>query len=120
MTATHVPIATTVPHDAEADVAHEVVLEVRDLEVRYGGVAAVRELDLDIGANEITAVIGPSGCGKSTFLRSLNRMHDLVPGATVLGSIRYHGQDLYDPRIDPAVVRRRIGMVFQRPNPFPK
>jgi phosphate transport system ATP-binding protein len=98
----------------------EVVFEVRELEVRYGGLPAVRGLDLDIAANEITAVIGPSGCGKSTFLRSLNRMHDLVPGAAVLGSVRYHGQDLYDPRIDPAVVRRRIGMVFQRPNPFPK
>ena len=81
---------------------------------------AVREVDLDIAANEITAFIGPSGCGKTTVLRCLNRMHDLTPGAQVLGRVTYHGENLYGPKVDAAEVRRRIGMVFQKPNPFPK
>jgi phosphate transport system ATP-binding protein len=100
--------------------AREIVFEIRNLAVRYGGALAVRDVTLDIAANEITAVIGPSGCGKSTFIRCLNRMNDLVAGATVEGLVRFHGEDLYDQRVDPATVRRRIGMVFQRPNPFPK
>ncbi len=75
---------------------------------------------IDIAANEITAFIGPSGCGKTTVLRSLNRMHDITPGAEVLGKVTYHGEDLYGAKVDPAEVRRRIGMVFQKPNPFPK
>jgi phosphate transport system ATP-binding protein len=77
-------------------------------------------IDLSIAANEITAFIGPSGCGKTTVLRCLNRMNDLIPSARVLGAVRYHGVDLYGPRIDPVEVRRRMGMVFQKPNPFPK
>jgi phosphate transport system ATP-binding protein len=100
--------------------AREIVFEIRDLEVRYSGHTAVREVDLDIAANEITAFIGPSGCGKTTVLRVLNRMHDITPGAKVLGRITYHRQDLYGPKVDAAEVRRRIGMVFQKPNPFPK
>jgi len=98
----------------------EIVFQVRYLEVRYGGLAAVAGVNLDIAANEVTAIIGPSGCGKSTLLRCFNRMNDLVPSASVRGSVAYHGQDLYGSGVDPVEVRRRIGMVFQKPNPFPK
>ncbi|MCC6338414.1 MAG: phosphate ABC transporter ATP-binding protein [Acidimicrobiia bacterium] len=98
----------------------EVVLDVRGLSVSYGDRVAVRGVDLRIARNQVTAVIGPSGCGKSTFLRSLNRMNDLVPACRVDGSVTFHGIDLYDPGVDPVEVRRRIGMVFQKPNPFPK
>jgi phosphate transport system ATP-binding protein len=98
----------------------EIVFELRYLEVRYGGLAAVAGVSLDIAANEVTAIIGPSGCGKSTLLRCLNRMNDLVPSASVRGVVAYHGQDLYGAGVDPVEVRRRIGMVFQKPNPFPK
>ncbi len=86
----------------------------------YGPVAAVDGLDLEVHRGELLAVLGPSGCGKTTLLRSLNRMHDLIPGVRVEGSLRYQGDDLYGPGVDPVVVRRLIGMVFQRPNPFPK
>jgi phosphate transport system ATP-binding protein len=98
----------------------EVVFRLTGVEVYYGAARAVTDVDLDIARNEITAFIGPSGCGKTTVLRSLNRMHDLTPGAQVKGRITYHGEDLYSPKVDPAEVRRRIGMVFQKPNPFPK
>ena len=91
-----------------------------DVSVYYGDYEAVRGVDLQVGHNEITAMIGPSGCGKSTVLRCFNRMNDLVPGARVKGKITYHGQDLYADDVDPIEVRRRIGMVFQKPNPFPK
>jgi phosphate transport system ATP-binding protein len=98
----------------------ELVLEVEDLSVWYGDDLAVRGVSLPVQRNRITALIGPSGCGKTTVLRCLNRMNDLVEGARVEGSVRYHGIDLYDPQVDPVEVRRRIGMVFQKPNPFPK
>jgi phosphate transport system ATP-binding protein len=98
----------------------ELVFELRGVEVKYSGHTAVREVDLDIAANEITAFIGPSGCGKTTVLRCLNRMHDLTPGAQVIGRVTYHGEDMYGSKVDAAEVRRRIGMVFQKPNPFPK
>jgi phosphate transport system ATP-binding protein len=97
-----------------------VVFELRDVSVSYFGLDAVAGVTLDIHGHEITALIGPSGCGKSTLLRSFNRMNDLVTGARVAGGITYHGHDLYGPGVDPVEVRRRIGMVFQRPNPFPK
>ena len=100
--------------------AREIVFQLSGVEVRYGGVTAVQDVNVDIAANEITAFIGPSGCGKTTVLRSLNRMHDITPGAEVLGKVTYHGEDLYGSKVDPAEVRRRIGMVFQKPNPFPK
>ncbi|WP_240777753.1 phosphate ABC transporter ATP-binding protein PstB [Nonomuraea basaltis] len=96
------------------------VFTVSDLSVFYGDYEAVREVDLTIGNREITAMIGPSGCGKSTVLRCFNRMNDLIPGARPAGKILYHGEDLYGDHVDPIEVRRRIGMVFQKPNPFPK
>jgi phosphate transport system ATP-binding protein len=100
--------------------ASEIVFELRDVAVRYGGHMAVEGVSLDIASRQITALIGPSGCGKSTILRCLNRMNDLVPGAAVEGKVQYHGHDLYAGDVDPVEVRRRIGMVFQKPNPFPK
>ena len=99
---------------------HDPVFAVRDLNVFYGDFRAVNDVSLDIGPREITAFIGPSGCGKSTLLRCFNRMNDLIDSARVEGSLLYHGVDLYDSSIDPVAVRRRIGMVFQKPNPFPK
>ncbi len=101
-------------------VDREVVFATRDLHVLYGSFRAVRDVDLDVHANEITAFIGPSGCGKTTVLRCFNRMNDLIDSARVEGSITYHGVDLYDREVNPVEVRRRIGMVFQKPNPFPK
>jgi phosphate transport system ATP-binding protein len=98
----------------------EPVFDIDDLSVTYGDFRAVEGITLDIQPNEITAFIGPSGCGKTTVLRCFNRMNDLIESASVEGSIRYHGVDLYGPRIDPVEVRRRMGMVFQKPNPFPK
>jgi len=94
-------------------------IEVSDLNIYYGDFLAVEGVTMNIAAREITALIGPSGCGKSTFLRSLNRMHEVVPGARVDGKIVIEGQDLYAPDVDPVAVRRQVGMVFQRPNPFP-
>jgi phosphate transport system ATP-binding protein len=96
------------------------VFELDDVSVFYGAYEAVRNTTMKIGKNQITAMIGPSGCGKSTVLRSLNRMNDLIPGARVAGKVSFHGTDLYDSDVDPIQVRRRIGMVFQKPNPFPK
>ena len=96
------------------------MFDIDGLTVAYGNSVAIRDVGLEIYRNAITAVIGPSGCGKSTFLRCLNRMNDLVPGVHVDGTVRYGGIDLYGAGIDPIEVRRRIGMVFQRPNPFPK
>jgi phosphate transport system ATP-binding protein len=93
---------------------------VKDVGVYYGDFRAVRNINIQIARNEITALIGPSGCGKTTFLRCLNRMNDLIEGARVEGTLLYHGVDLYGDDVDPVEVRRRIGMVFQKPNPFPK
>jgi phosphate transport system ATP-binding protein len=98
----------------------QVIFDVDDINVFYGDHKAIRNVTLDLHVNEITALIGPSGCGKSTFIRCLNRMNDLIPSARVDGSIVYHGEDLYASDIDPVQVRKRIGMVFQKPNPFPK
>jgi phosphate transport system ATP-binding protein len=113
-------LATAVAHRRVSETITDVVFRVQDVSVDYGSFTAVRDVSLDIGHNEITALIGPSGCGKSTLLRCFNRMNDLVPGAKVRGLIEYHGQDLNRPDVDPIEVRRRIGMVFQKPNPFPK
>ena len=98
----------------------EPVFTVKDMSVYYGDYQAVREVDLVVRRYQITALIGPSGCGKSTVLRCFNRMNDMIPGARVSGKIEYHDEDLYGPDVDAIEVRRRIGMVFQKPNPFPK
>jgi phosphate transport system ATP-binding protein len=96
------------------------VIETRGMNVYYGDFLAVADVNLSFAANDISALIGPSGCGKSTVLRSLNRMNDLVPSARTEGEVHYHGENIYAPEIDPVAVRRTIGMVFQKPNPFPK
>jgi phosphate transport system ATP-binding protein len=113
-----VPLAVTTVSPAPE--RRETVFDIDDLSVSYGTALAIKGASLDIYSNAITALIGPSGCGKSTFLRCLNRMNDLVPSARVDGKLLYHGVDLYGAGVDPIEVRRRIGMVFQRPNPFPK
>jgi phosphate transport system ATP-binding protein len=102
------------------DVPPEPVMEAQKLNVFYGDFHAVHDVDLQFGRHEITALIGPSGCGKSTVLRCLNRMNDLVSGARVEGKVTYHGQNIYAKDVDPIAVRTQIGMVFQKPNPFPK
>jgi phosphate transport system ATP-binding protein len=104
----------------QADDANPLIFDITDLAVYYGDFRAVRDIALPIREHEITALIGPSGCGKSTVLRCFNRMNDLIEGARVEGTLLYHGVDLYDERVDPVEVRRHIGMVFQKPNPFPK
>jgi phosphate transport system ATP-binding protein len=114
-------ITVKVPREsAEQEAEHQVVFDIRDLSVYYGSFRAVRNVTLPILENEITALIGPSGCGKTTFLRCMNRMNDLIESARIEGTLLYHGVDLYGTDVDPVEVRRRIGMVFQKPNPFPK
>jgi phosphate transport system ATP-binding protein len=98
----------------------ETVFDVQGVGVSYDGNLAVREVTLPIYAKQVTAIIGPSGCGKSTFIRVFNRMNDLIPGAQVHGRVLYHGEDLYGKAVDPVEVRKQVGMVFQKPNPFPK
>ena len=100
--------------------AREVVFDVKDLGVSYSGNKALQDVSLEIYRNFVTAFIGPSGCGKSTFIRCFDHLNDLIPGAVVEGKILYHGEDLYGSHVDPVEVRKRIGMVFQKPNPFPK
>ncbi|BBX53753.1 phosphate ABC transporter ATP-binding protein PstB [Mycolicibacterium poriferae] len=106
--------------EPQSETERETLFAVDDLTVRYGKKPAVEDVTFDIYKNNITALIGPSGCGKSTLIRCFNRMNDLIPAASIEGHIRYHGQDLYDPAVDAVEVRKRIGMVFQAPNPFPK
>jgi phosphate transport system ATP-binding protein len=106
--------------ETPAPTRQQVVFDIRNLTVRYGRATAIRDVSFEIYRNLVTAVIGPSGCGKSTFIRSLNRMNDLVPSAKVEGEVVYLGKNLYDRDVDPVEVRRWIGMVFQKPNPFPK
>jgi len=114
-------LPSIVPKAAASDAtAREAVFTLRDVQVAYGGVPAVENVTFELSKNHITAFIGPSGCGKSTLLRCLNRMNDLIPSASVSGSVCFYDQDLYAPDIDPVQVRKRIGMVFQKPNPFPK
>src|ERR687898_541277 len=116
------PEVAATTHSPEQDTApaREVVFGMVDVSVSYGGVPAIEGIDLEVAARQITALIGPSGCGKTTLLRCFNRMNDLIPSARVSGQISYHGVDLHGPRVDPVEVRRRVGMVFQKPNPFPK
>jgi phosphate transport system ATP-binding protein len=115
-----IDVAASLKRDEAPVAKREVVFGIDDLSVAYGANVAFTDVSLDVYRNLVTAVIGPSGCGKSTFIRCLNRMNDLIPGVKVGGSISYHGEDLYGPDADPVEVRRRIGMVFQKPNPFPK
>jgi phosphate transport system ATP-binding protein len=104
---------------ASANTAESPALTVRDLSIYFGGNRVLKDVSLDIAAKAVTAIIGPSGCGKSTFLRALNRMHELVPEARMTGDIRLFGDDIYARGIEPVIVRRRVGMVFQKSNPFP-
>ncbi len=131
MTNTETEMQSVPPVDASLDVSpvveesnasdeYSVVFDVKDLSVFYGSFRAVRDVRLSVRKHEVTAFIGPSGCGKTTVLRCFNRMNDLIDGARVEGTLKYHGIDLYDESINPVEVRRRIGMVFQKPNPFPK
>ena len=121
-TDTIAPVAPieVVQRESAPTTRRETVFDVRNLSVFYGSNPAVKDVNLEIYRNMVTALIGPSGCGKSTFIRCLNRMNDLVPGARVEGNILYHGRDLYGAGVDAVSVRRWIGMVFQKPNPFPK
>jgi len=105
---------------SDSEQPKDTVFKLEGLTVLYSGVPAVRDIGMEILKNDITALIGPSGCGKSTLIRCLNRMNDLVPSAEVRGKLLYHGEDLYGPTVDPVQVRKLIGMVFQKPNPFPK
>jgi len=107
-------------HSQAQGASRDVVFSIKDLSVFYGQFKAVRDVTLDIYKNQITALIGPSGCGKTTMIRCLNRMNDLIESARVEGQVLYHGVNLYDKKVDAVEVRRRIGMVFQKPNPFPK
>ena len=107
-------------HAGSQSAARDVVFSIKDLSVFYGQFKAVRDVTLDIYKNQITALIGPSGCGKTTMIRCLNRMNDLIESARVEGAVLYHGVNLYEKQVDAVEVRRRIGMVFQKPNPFPK
>ena len=104
----------------EASVNGEYAIETRSLSMFYGHFRAVKDVDLQAHTKKITAIIGPSGCGKSTMLRSFNRMNEVIPGTRVAGELLFHGRNLYAPEVDPVEVRRKIGMVFQKPNPFPK
>jgi len=108
------------PGARESVPATQAKMRAQDLTVRYGAKEAIKGVTLEVRANEILALIGPSGCGKSTFLRSLNRMNDTIEGVTTVGSVELDGEPIYGPDIDPVLVRRRVGMVFQRSNPFPK
>jgi phosphate transport system ATP-binding protein len=124
---THAESGERMSRQVNIDVSHgedavptEVVFDIKNLNVFYGTFKAVRDVSVSVYKNQITALIGPSGCGKTTVLRCLNRMNDLIESARVEGDVLYHGVDLYDKRVDPVEVRRRIGMVFQKPNPFPK
>ncbi|MDQ3249740.1 MAG: phosphate ABC transporter ATP-binding protein PstB [Chloroflexota bacterium] len=114
-------IATYLTDKPESKTAEgKAAIEANDLNIYYGSFHAVRDVNLRIESNKITAMIGPSGCGKSTVLRAFNRMNDLISSARVKGCIMFNNQDIYAPEVDPVEVRRRIGMVFQKPNPFPK
>jgi phosphate transport system ATP-binding protein len=108
---------TAPPPDAELPPAR--TFEVKNLSIWYGEKRAIDDVTLDVASNAVTAIIGPSGCGKSTFLRALNRMHELTPKTRMEGTVLLHGKDLYSSTVDPAIVRRRVGMIFQKSNPFP-
>ena len=116
----HAPVPEVAHHDVIDDAIHNPVFQTEDLSVSYSGKPAVLDVTMKVPEKEITAFIGPSGCGKSTILRCFDRMNDLIPAASVTGTVRYHGVDLYASDVDAVQVRKKIGMVFQKPNPFPK
>jgi phosphate transport system ATP-binding protein len=118
--ATSTVIARDEATAAEPDAEPRPVIKIQGVDFYYSSFRAVKDVSISFAPRKITALIGPSGCGKSTLLRTMNRMNDLIPGTRIEGRITYHGVDLYDPEVDPVEVRRRIGMVFQKPNPFPK
>ena len=105
---------------AEQSVLTKPAIQVEDLDLYYGDHQALYNIALEVEENSVTALIGPSGCGKSTFLRTLNRMNDLIPGVKIDGKIRLYGEDIYDRKVDVEMLRKQVGMVFQTPNPFPK
>lgn len=105
---------------AEQTVLTKPAIQVENLDLYYGQKQALYDVSMDVEVNTVTALIGPSGCGKSTFLRTLNRMNDLIPGVQIKGTIRLHGESIYDRNIDVEMLRKQVGMVFQAPNPFPK
>lgn len=108
------------PNDSKLDKAPKIAIEAKGLSVYYGDFRAIASVNLKIELERITAIIGPSGCGKSTLLRAFNRMNELIPNVRTEGEVSFDGGNIYDPRVDPVEIRRRIGMVFQMPNPFPK
>jgi phosphate transport system ATP-binding protein len=120
MGVTELPVKIAGDLTREPAPSAETVFDVEAVGVSYDGNLAVRDVSLPIYAKQVTAIIGPSGCGKSTFIRVFNRMNDLIPGARVHGRVLYHGEDLYGKDVDPVEVRKQVGMVFQKPNPFPK
>ena len=120
VTEPHLRIRTEVKHDAAPEVARDVAIELRAVNLSYGDNHVLHDIDMDIPERRVTAFIGPSGCGKSTLLRCLNRMNDLIDDVHITGSIKVHDKDIYAPKTDVIDVRRRIGMVFQKSNPFPK
>ncbi|MFT4946525.1 MAG: phosphate transport system ATP-binding protein [Natronomonas sp.] len=111
---------TEVPDDAGTETLSETIIEAENLDVYYGEEQALDDINLPIPEQQVTALIGPSGCGKSTFLRSINRMNDLITSARIEGDLYFRGKNLYDEDVDPVALRRTVGMVFQEPNPFPK
>jgi len=113
-------ISTDIDAGDRATTPSETVVSSTDLSVYYGNEQALKDVDIEIPEHKVTAIIGPSGCGKSTFLRSINRMNDQIDSCRVEGSLGFHGKDVYDENVDPVALRRKIGMVFQKPNPFPK
>lgn len=120
LTSDAIPAETVQSGDPIRQPPEDPVFRLRDVGLWYGAKHAISDITLDIPVNRVTALIGPSGCGKSSLLRCLNRMNDLIPSARVEGTVEYHGADIYARSVDPVEVRRRIGMVFQKPNPFPK
>jgi phosphate transport system ATP-binding protein len=113
------PIERPAQPPVSAEPASKLTFEAKNVSIWYGEKRAIENVSLDIASNAVTAIIGPSGCGKSTFLRALNRMHELVPKTRMDGTVLLHGEDLYSKTVDPAIVRRRVGMIFQKSNPFP-
>ena len=113
-------VTVRIPPPSVAVEVPDAAIESRQVSIFYGKKAAIREVSLRIPRHQVTAIIGPSGCGKSTFLRAINRMNDTIPSCRTTGQVVVHGDDVYDPKVDPVLLRRKVGLIFQKPNPFPK